>query len=295
MSLSLSSEDYETIEAAVLETARGRWFLNEYARRNRTADTNALLDAISKLEKIITAAPQADSGSIDQINEIGTLLSNLRHDLEKLQHGPDAIRIAPTSSDLASIPAASEQVTQQILSAVQDVQETAWALRELGVNAEFCQKIDRAATDIYAACAFQEITAKRTEKIIHALNNIEKCVMPLETQPDCLINEEKSSSSEPEKTEASELEAKELPLTLQYIQLSSKEPEVPASATLLAAQSINLPQSSLPQIHAVLSDEWPREEDIIIPQPPKAANTPFPPIAFRFADYSFEEKLALFS
>ena len=29
---------YEQIEAAVMETSRGRWFLNEYARRNRHAD-----------------------------------------------------------------------------------------------------------------------------------------------------------------------------------------------------------------------------------------------------------------
>ena len=38
----LGEEDYEAIESAVMETARGRWFLSEFARRNRTADTAML-------------------------------------------------------------------------------------------------------------------------------------------------------------------------------------------------------------------------------------------------------------
>lgn len=47
-------EDYEAIEAAVMETARGRWFLMEFARRNRTADTRVLLEALARLEDQIT-------------------------------------------------------------------------------------------------------------------------------------------------------------------------------------------------------------------------------------------------
>ena len=41
----LSDADYEAIEGAVMETARGRWFLAEFARRNRNADTTMLLNA----------------------------------------------------------------------------------------------------------------------------------------------------------------------------------------------------------------------------------------------------------
>ncbi len=49
------NEDYEAIEAAVLETARGRWFLAEYLRRHQAAETRALLDAIRKLENALGA------------------------------------------------------------------------------------------------------------------------------------------------------------------------------------------------------------------------------------------------
>lgn len=46
-----TQQDYEAIEAAVLESPRGRWFLAEFTRRNRAADTLMLLEAIRKLER----------------------------------------------------------------------------------------------------------------------------------------------------------------------------------------------------------------------------------------------------
>lgn len=48
--------DFEQIEAAVMETARGRWFLAEFARRHRSADTVAVLAGLSKLEAVVRRA-----------------------------------------------------------------------------------------------------------------------------------------------------------------------------------------------------------------------------------------------
>ena len=45
----VSDDDFDAIEAAIMETARGRWFLSEYARRHRHADTLMLLTAINSL------------------------------------------------------------------------------------------------------------------------------------------------------------------------------------------------------------------------------------------------------
>jgi hypothetical protein len=49
--------DFETIEAAVNETARGRWFLAEFARRNRAAETDRLHAALHRIESAV-AVPQ---------------------------------------------------------------------------------------------------------------------------------------------------------------------------------------------------------------------------------------------
>lgn len=51
----LQPEDYEEIEAAVMETARGRWFLSEYARRQRAVETEGLHAAIARLEERLDA------------------------------------------------------------------------------------------------------------------------------------------------------------------------------------------------------------------------------------------------
>ena len=48
------NESFESLEAAVLETQRGRWFLEEYARRQRSAETSAILEILKKLEGSIT-------------------------------------------------------------------------------------------------------------------------------------------------------------------------------------------------------------------------------------------------
>src|SRR5271165_7527360 len=47
--------DYEAIREAFMETSRGRWFLGEYAKRNRNADTTMVLDAVARLEETLAA------------------------------------------------------------------------------------------------------------------------------------------------------------------------------------------------------------------------------------------------
>ncbi|MEA2856427.1 MAG: hypothetical protein QOH98_748, partial [Methylobacteriaceae bacterium] len=52
----LTAVDYDAIEAAVMETARGRWFLIEYDRRRRTAETSQLMEAVTRLEQAVGTA-----------------------------------------------------------------------------------------------------------------------------------------------------------------------------------------------------------------------------------------------
>lgn len=49
----ISEGDYEAIESAVMETARGRWFLAEFARRSRVDEMRQVLDAIGRLEQVV--------------------------------------------------------------------------------------------------------------------------------------------------------------------------------------------------------------------------------------------------
>ncbi len=53
-----SEADYDAIREAFMETSRGRWFLGEYAKRNRNADTSMVLDAVARIEEALAAQPQ---------------------------------------------------------------------------------------------------------------------------------------------------------------------------------------------------------------------------------------------
>ena len=53
--INLEAEDFDAIEEAVLETERGRWFLAEYAARNRRSETTTLLTSIARLEKAVAS------------------------------------------------------------------------------------------------------------------------------------------------------------------------------------------------------------------------------------------------
>ena len=57
----MTPEDYEAIEGAVMETVRGRWFLMEFARRNRAQELGQVRDALSRLEKAM-ARSEAHAG-----------------------------------------------------------------------------------------------------------------------------------------------------------------------------------------------------------------------------------------
>jgi hypothetical protein len=85
----MTDVDYEAIEAAVTETVRGRWFLKEFARRNRGAEVKLMLDAMNRLETLVTAGqsqpalpapPSADPSirlMVQRIKEIGGQLEGL--------------------------------------------------------------------------------------------------------------------------------------------------------------------------------------------------------------------------
>ena len=86
----MSEVDYEAIEAAVTETVRGRWFLNEFARRNRLAETRLLLDAMARLETTVAAnqvaLPSADPSIrllVQRIKEIAGHLDVLGRDMRE--------------------------------------------------------------------------------------------------------------------------------------------------------------------------------------------------------------------
>jgi chemotaxis regulatin CheY-phosphate phosphatase CheZ len=172
----IAAAEYESIEAAVMETARGRWFLAEFAHRNRTADTTMLLDAIKRLEQAVTgerALQNMDRVRFD-LMEMAKAIARTKSEIAAIQ-APDQeqSRLMEASESLDAIVRTTERATSDILEAAEHVQEAAWTLREKGADEQLCGELDRRATEIYTACSFQDLTAQRTGKIVNALRYLE--------------------------------------------------------------------------------------------------------------------------
>lgn len=132
-----NEQDYDAIREAFMETARGRWFLGEYAKRNRNADTRMVLDAVAKIEE--TLAAQRQPVIEDRLPEA---LVEIRR----------AIREAETIAIAAFDPAAIEASLAPIPRGVRIIKEISWRWREIGADGRICDLIDSQLASIEAAC-----------------------------------------------------------------------------------------------------------------------------------------------
>src|SRR5664279_6441743 len=75
-----SEEDYDAISEAFMETSRGRWFLGEYAKRNRNSDTRMVLDAVARIEEKLAGQrhPVAESGLVEALAAIVSAVDQAR-------------------------------------------------------------------------------------------------------------------------------------------------------------------------------------------------------------------------
>ncbi len=81
--------DYDAICAAVMETVRGRWFLAEYAKRNRHADTATIVAAVERIEAGLRESPAvAPSEDVrSAVTEMADAIARTRAELAAIRVG----------------------------------------------------------------------------------------------------------------------------------------------------------------------------------------------------------------
>jgi chemotaxis regulatin CheY-phosphate phosphatase CheZ len=185
---------FETIEAAVNETGRGRWFLAEYARRNRHADTLVILATLEAIQATLSSRAlhlrQEDLGNssivpgtntpgdiANDILDIGRAIARTQRDIRAIRsEGLEGEQFISASDSLGSVVQTTEKATSTILSAAERVQEYAWTMRENNGNIADCDMLDACASEIYTACTFQDLTAQRIQKVVDTLRFIDERV-----------------------------------------------------------------------------------------------------------------------
>jgi hypothetical protein len=130
-------EDYEAISAAFMETSRGRWFLGEYARRNRNSDTRMVLDAVARIEENLAAQkqPAPDDGLAEALVAIRSAVDEAR-----------ALGLAALDG------LALEEALAPVRKGARVIREISWRLREIGADGRICDLIDSQLSAIEAGC-----------------------------------------------------------------------------------------------------------------------------------------------
>jgi hypothetical protein len=135
-----SEADYDAIQEAFMETSRGRWFLGEYAKRNRNADTKMVLDAVARIEETLAATKQPPEPEPTRDPLLDALAS---------------FRVALTQARAAATTAVGDLALEQNLAPVRKgarvIREIAWRLREIGADGRICDLIDSQVDAIQGA------------------------------------------------------------------------------------------------------------------------------------------------
>ena len=131
-------EDYAAISEAFMETSRGRWFLTEYAKRNRNADTRMVLDAVARIEASLAA--QREEGLATQKQAAADAAEiNLAEALAAIR---GAVEAAQASATEALDGLALEQKLAPLRKGARVIREISWRLREIGNDGRICDLID---------------------------------------------------------------------------------------------------------------------------------------------------------
>jgi hypothetical protein len=137
-----SEADYEAIRDAFMETSRGRWFLGEYAKRNRNADTSMVLDAVARIELALAAQRQLQEQELADSTALPDAIAAIRRAVD------DATLAAAAAVDGLAL----EENLAPVRKGARILKEISWRWREIGADSRICDLIDSQLGAIEAAC-----------------------------------------------------------------------------------------------------------------------------------------------
>ncbi|WP_412773233.1 hypothetical protein [Nitrobacter sp.] len=139
----LGAADFDAIREAFMETSRGRWFLTEYARRNRNADTAMVLDAVARIEQTVAAQQQAATS-------------------DALPKALAAIKVSVAEAKAAAAASFDKRIMDDTLAPIERgariIREISWRWREIGGDSRICDILDSQAGVIDAV--YEQLAAR---------------------------------------------------------------------------------------------------------------------------------------
>jgi hypothetical protein len=174
--------DYDAIHQAFMETSRGRWFLTEYAKRNRNADTRMVLEAVERLEAgLASQKAQAEAAAADaaaaQVAAIDAAIARVTAaraaaaqaaaEQAAAAQPPPVEAVPPVDlwPDLAKaftrarmeiaqrlVRESNDEAFETIRASTETLKSISWALRERGFDVRICDFLDIQVNKITDGC-----------------------------------------------------------------------------------------------------------------------------------------------
>lgn len=166
--------DYEALRAAVMHSARGRWFLEEYAKRNRQSDTLAVLSAIERIEAMIRGErnQQAYQTVRADLLEMAKTIAQTRAEVATASAATAPGQGAGSEGDRST--AAAPASPPDIFATAERMQEVAWTMRERGIDPATCAQIEALASSILSASSLRDPGDRRAQQLGEVLHYLER-------------------------------------------------------------------------------------------------------------------------
>jgi len=158
MSWFYGERDYRAIEDALMRSDYGRWFLGEYLARNRSDETQALLEALERLEDSLGSGVEAEQ--VPRLREIA---------LEIDAALDEAIACM---ADATEHPQQDAPPIDTILEAVEDINGFLEAMAARQVHKRLPVKIRARLSDIQSACAQVDTRSQAAPGLIEMLKDL---------------------------------------------------------------------------------------------------------------------------
>jgi hypothetical protein len=174
--LEQSPDYFDALERAVRETPRGQAFLNEFARRVRSNDTDRVLGAIEQLKGSLADTITASSMDVlrRELETMAASIAQTRKEIASIKpEGPGNNRIVTATEELDHVVKSTEKAAAEILSSAERVLAIAQELKDKGINDPLCNELEEQGTNLLMACSFQDLTGQRMTKVVNTLRYLE--------------------------------------------------------------------------------------------------------------------------
>ncbi len=173
-----SEDDFHALEATLMQSDRGRWFLEEHARRRASLETRTLLGSLERLERVVAEQSVVRTDALPR--EIEGIAAALTQMMQDLVGRPDT---ADRTDPFARIVVDAEQAAALIAGAGARIVEITQAMEAQGADREICDALRMQTEVSREALGVHIANARRVKALAEILIYARRRLAALAAEP----------------------------------------------------------------------------------------------------------------